>query len=219
MSAPRTPTPSPLAGEGAEPPQRSEGGEAGEGDLIKNPSPSRSLRSRPPSAARGEGMEPLARAEDRSDRTVRARALCARMTNAERKLWFALRDRRFASFKFRRQVPVGPFIADFVCYDARVVIEVDGGQHADSAVDRQRDDWFAAKGFLVLRFWNNDVLSNLAGVLSSILHTLREQTPHPDRASRGIPSPAGGEGMERVARAGETSAQAVVAARRGRRKR
>jgi 2-isopropylmalate synthase len=160
-------------------------------------------------------MELLARAEDRSNRTVRARALRACMTNAERKLWFALRDRRFASFKFRRQVPVGPFIADFVCYDARIVIEVDGGQHADSAVDRRRDNWFGAKGFLVLRFWNNEVLSNLEGVLISILDTLRAHTPHPDRASRGRPSPIGGEGTERVARAGETSAQAVVAARRG----
>jgi len=158
-------------------------------------------------------MEPAARAEDTSGRAERARALRARMTNAERKLWFALRDRRFASFKFGRQVPVGPFIADFVCYNARVVI--DGGQHADSTVDRRRDKWFAAKGFLVLRFWNNDVLSNLEGVLISILDTLRAHTPHPDRASRGRPSPTGGEGTEQVARAGETSAQAVVAARRG----
>jgi very-short-patch-repair endonuclease len=160
-------------------------------------------------------MESLARAEDRSDRTVRARALRGRMTNAERKLWFALRDRRFASFKFRRQVPVGPFIADFICYSARVIIEVDGGQHADSSVDRRRDNWFGAKGFLVLRFWNNDVLSNLEGVLISILDTLRAHTPHPDRASRGRPSPGRGEGIEPAARVGETSAQAVVAARRG----
>ena len=211
MTVPRTPKPSPLAGEGAE--RRSR--EAGEGALIKNPSPSRSLRSRPPSPARGEGMESLARAEDRSDRTVRARALRGRMTNAECKLWFALRDRRFASFKFRRQVPVGPFIADFVCYGARVVVEVDGGQHADSTVDRRRDKWFGAKGFLVLRFWNNDVLSNLEGVLSSILAVMRKRTPHPARAARGRPSPARGEGIEPAARAGETSAQAVLAARRG----
>jgi very-short-patch-repair endonuclease len=116
------------------------------------------------------------------------------MTDAERKLWFALRDRRFANFKFRRQVPVGPFIADFTCYTARVVVEVDGGQHADSSTDDRRDRWFAANDFMVLRFWNNDVLSNLEGVLTSILSTLRERTPPPARAARGRPSPARGEG-------------------------
>jgi very-short-patch-repair endonuclease len=130
----------------------------------------------------------------RSAPTWRARALRARMTDAERKLWFALRDRRFANFKFRRQAPVGPFIADFICYTTRVVVEVDGGQHADSSTDDRRDRWFAANDFLVLRFWNNDVLSSLEGVLTSILDTLRERTPHPARASRGRPSPAKGEG-------------------------
>ena len=94
------------------------------------------------------------------------------MTDAERKLWFALRDRRFANFKFRRQVPVGPFIADFICYELRVVIEVDGGQHLDSRSDKRRDGWFAKNDFLVLRFWNYDVLSNLEGVLTSVMDTL-----------------------------------------------
>src|SRR5262249_29880630 len=93
--------------------------------------------------------------------TSRARELRSRMTDAERKLWFALRDRRFANFKFRRQVPFGPFIADFVCYDARLVVEVDGGQHAESQSDQRRDQWFAANDFVVRRFWNNDVLKNL----------------------------------------------------------
>jgi very-short-patch-repair endonuclease len=67
------------------------------------------------------------------------------MTDAERKLWFALRDRRFANFKFRRQVPIGPYVADFVCFERRVVIEVDGGQHAGSARDERRDSWLSAK--------------------------------------------------------------------------
>jgi very-short-patch-repair endonuclease len=189
MSVPRTPKPSPLAGEGAE--RRSR--EAGEGALAKNPSPGRSPRSRPPSPARGEVMEFAAHPKDTPPRTVRARALRARMTDAERKLWFALRDRRFANFKFRRQVPVGPFIADLICYAARVVVEVDGGQHADSATDDRRDRWFAANDFLVLRFWNNDVLSNLERVLTSTLLALRKRTPHPARAPRGRPSPARGE--------------------------
>jgi len=97
------------------------------------------------------------------------------MTDAERSLWFALRDRRFEQFKFRRQVPVGPFIADFICFDARLVIEVDGGQHADSLRDRRRDQWFAANKFRVLRFWNNDVLGNLEGVSTLIAQALTQE--------------------------------------------
>lgn len=197
MNERRTPKPSPLAGEGAErhaatlaASQASLRREAGEGAFARNPSPGRSLRSRPPSPARGEGFESSAR----EVATSRARTLRANMTDAERKLWYAFRDRRFASFKFRRQVPIGPFIADFICYDARVVIEVDGSQHADSSSDARRDRWFAANDFLVLRFWNNDVLKNREGVLTSVLETLHARTPHPARAKRGRPSPARGEG-------------------------
>jgi very-short-patch-repair endonuclease len=97
------------------------------------------------------------------------------MTDAERKLWFALRDRRFANFKFRRQVPIGRYIADFICFELRVVVEVDGGQHADSPRDKERDNWFTANNFIVRRFWNNDVLSNLDGVLISLLETLHSE--------------------------------------------
>jgi very-short-patch-repair endonuclease len=106
---------------------------------------------------------------------MRARSLRRQMTDAEAKLWFALRDRRFASYKFRRQVPVGPFYADFVCFDARVIVEVDGGQHAESRSDAARDRWFAANDFLVLRYWNNDVLQNLEGVLTALLETLHSR--------------------------------------------
>jgi len=98
------------------------------------------------------------------------------MTDAERKLWFALRDRRFVNFKFRRQVPLGPFIGDFVCFGARLVVEVDGSQHAESQYDEQRDCWLAANDFLVKRFWNNDVLSNIEGVLTVLLTLLHERT-------------------------------------------
>ena len=94
------------------------------------------------------------------------------MTDAERKPWFALRDRRFADFKFRRQVSLGPFIADFVCFDARMIVVVDGGQHAESQSDRRRDQWFTANNFVVMRYWNNDVLKNLEGVLTSLLEAL-----------------------------------------------
>jgi very-short-patch-repair endonuclease len=94
------------------------------------------------------------------------------MTVAERKLWFALRVRRFAGFKFRRQVPIGRFIVDFVCFERRLVIEVDGGQHADSIADQRRDRWLAANGFCVVRSWNNEVLSNLEGVMTVLASTL-----------------------------------------------
>jgi very-short-patch-repair endonuclease len=97
------------------------------------------------------------------------------MTDAERKLWFALRDRRFADFKFRRQVSLGPYIADFVCFEARVVVEVDGGQHVDSQSDKRRDQWFAVNNFTIARYWNNDVLRSLEGVLTSLLEALQSR--------------------------------------------
>jgi very-short-patch-repair endonuclease len=173
----RSQTTSPAKGEGKiEEAARSAAGE-GRGGAVslsgkgsRGPSPVRSLRSRTTSPARGEGKSGAAIEKFAGDRTIvrRARALRLRlhMTDAERKLWYALRDRRFAGFKFRRQAPIGPFIADFVCFDRRLVIEVDGGQHAGSLRDRQRDRWFAANEFRVLRFWNNEVLSNLDGVMT-----------------------------------------------------
>jgi very-short-patch-repair endonuclease len=171
MSAERTPIPSPLAGEGAE--RTRSVSEAGEGE--RPPSPGRSLCSRPPSPARGEGRSsPTARKSAHEQGLIaKARVLRSRMTDAERKIWFVLRDRRFAQFKFRRQVSIGPFIADFVCFEARLVIEVDGGQHADSAGDLKRDRWFAANKFRILRLWNNDVLSNLEGVMSLLAEALQ----------------------------------------------
>jgi very-short-patch-repair endonuclease len=95
------------------------------------------------------------------------------MTDAERKLWYTLRDRRFAGFKFRRQVPIGRYIVDFVCFEERLVIEVDGGQHADSLRDQRRDRWITANGFRVLRFWNNEVLTNLEGVMTVLAQALK----------------------------------------------
>jgi very-short-patch-repair endonuclease len=102
----------------------------------------------------------------------RARELRKRMTDAERKLWFALRDRRFARFKFRRQAPIGRFVADFICFERRLIIEVDGSQHADSLSDQRRNRWLAANGYRVLRFWNNEVLKNLDGVMTLLADTL-----------------------------------------------
>jgi len=101
-----------------------------------------------------------------------ARAMRRVATDAERKLWLLLRDRRLDGVKFRRQVPFGPYILDLVCFDQKLVVEIDGGQHADSDRDKTRDADLQAEGFQVLRYWNNDVLKNPEGVLADLLNRL-----------------------------------------------
>jgi very-short-patch-repair endonuclease len=95
-------------------------------------------------------------------------------TEAEQTLWRLLRDRRLADFKFRRQVPIGPYIADFICYEARLVVELDGSQHAESKRDAVRDRWFADNGYRVLRIWNSDLTDNKLGVLDAIWAAVTE---------------------------------------------
>ena len=116
-------------------------------------------------------------------KSSRARALRESMTDAEQKLWRLLRDRRLEGSKFRRQVPVGPYIADFLSFQHRLVVEADGAQHAESARDAVRDAYFAANGFRVLRFWNNDILLRTESVLEAIYQALLA-TPHPRPLSR-----------------------------------
>ena len=118
--------------------------------------------------------------------TGRARSLRRRFTRAELVLWRSLRDRQLAGFKFVRQEPIGSYYVDFCCRERRLIVEVDGGQHADSARDRQRDAELAAQGYRVVRIWNNDVLANIDGVLQMLASELRT-APHP------VPLPAGGE--------------------------
>jgi very-short-patch-repair endonuclease len=127
---------------------------------------------------------------------TQAKDLRKQMTDAEYRLWYFLRAHRFGGVKFKRQVPVGRFIADFACFDRRLIIEVDGGQHAESARDARRDAWFLDQGFRVLRFWNNDVLKNTRGVLEAISTALVEaEEKHPSPGSlRSPPSPTRGEG-------------------------
>ena len=103
------------------------------------------------------------------------------MTEAEDKLWHELRDRRLDRIKFRRQMPIGKYIADFVCIDARLVVEIDGSQHADSAYDEQRKAELKARGFRVLRFWNDDVLREMNSVCETIIAYVRDQTLQPWR--------------------------------------
>jgi very-short-patch-repair endonuclease len=114
-------------------------------------------------------------------RTERARRLRGVLTDAEDNLWYRLRSRRLGGHKFVRQEPIGPYTVDFIWREARLVVEVDGGQHADSERDAIRDKWLAAHNYRVLRFWNNEVLRNLSGVLETIATALAEAPPHPDR--------------------------------------
>jgi very-short-patch-repair endonuclease len=102
----------------------------------------------------------------------RARAMRREPTLCERKLWFLLRDRRLQHLKFRRQVPLGRYILDFACFNPKVVVEADGGQHAENAHDHVRDRWLTGQGFIVLRYWNADILDNPDGVLTDILHKI-----------------------------------------------
>jgi very-short-patch-repair endonuclease len=114
----------------------------------------------------------------RQTKTRLSRRLRGAQTDTEGVLWRHLRNRQLAGYKFVRQEPVGPFICDFVCRDRRLIIEADGGQHADSPTDAQRDQWFFAHGYRVLRFWNNDILTNLDGVLTTIAAALGDKQPH-----------------------------------------
>ena len=99
----------------------------------------------------------------------RARELRRKSTAAEAKLWAALRDRRLSGIKWRRQMPIGPYIADFVCLEHRLIVECDGSQHAESSYDAARDAWLATQGFQILRVWNSDVLKNNGGVIETIV--------------------------------------------------
>jgi len=98
-----------------------------------------------------------------------ARHLRRNMTEAEKVLWHDLRAGRLQGTRFRRQHPIGPYVADFACVSARLVIEVDGGQHNENAHDQKRDAYLQAQGWRVLRFWNNEVLGNREGVLLAIV--------------------------------------------------
>jgi very-short-patch-repair endonuclease len=106
-----------------------------------------------------------------SDETLRARARTMRRepTLAEKHLWTLLRDRRLGGLKFRRQVPLGRYIADFACFDPPMIVEADGGAHQDPAYDAERDAWLEAKGYRVLRFGNETVIARPHLVFAAIL--------------------------------------------------
>ncbi|WP_458069818.1 endonuclease domain-containing protein [Rhodanobacter sp. BL-MT-08] len=110
----------------------------------------------------------------------RARELRATMTDAEQRLWRYLRNRQLQGFKFRRQHQIGCYIADFVCTEAMLIVELDGGQHlGQMEYDERRTRQLKIMGYNLLRFWNNDVLTDTESVLEVILTTLASPAPHP----------------------------------------
>lgn len=127
--------------------------------------------------------------------TQRARRLRKDMTETEKKLWWRLRREQVSGLNFRRQHPMGPYVLDFYCPSIQLAVELDGGQHNFSAAQRKdehRTNWLNAKGITVLRFWNNDMMGNIEGVLLEIMRisqslVLRRQTP-----SLTLPFAAGG---------------------------
>jgi adenine-specific DNA-methyltransferase len=114
-------------------------------------------------SAPGEGVPPM--------KHIFARLLRREQTDVERKLWYALRSRRFHGFKFRRQQPIGPYVVDFVCFDSKLVIELDGGQHGSEAgaiYDASRTARLERDGFRIIRFFNTELNMNFDGVLDGI---------------------------------------------------
>jgi len=108
----------------------------------------------------------------------KARTLRSHLTDAEQVLWRHLRMRQIGGCKFRRQRPIGPYIVDFVCLEKKLIVELDGGQHAEQQrYDRSRDHWLNAQGFEVLRFWNDDVLTKTDDVKDAIYRALTEPPP------------------------------------------
>ena len=124
--------------------------------------------------------------------TKRAKRLRRDSTNVERKLWRHLRDRGIGHAKFRRQHPIGRYVVDFACIEAGLVVELDGGQHVDQQeYDADRTGYLESKGFQVIRFWNNEVLENIEGVLGAIEAALKKPSPRPSPArGRGSPGEA-----------------------------
>ncbi|RAZ75109.1 endonuclease domain-containing protein [Mesorhizobium atlanticum] len=110
-----------------------------------------------------------------------ARSMRREPTEAEDRLWQELRGRRLDKIKFRRQVPIGRYVADFVCAEAKLIVEIDGSQHAESRHDQERDAALKARGFRVLRFWNDDVLKELDAVCDTIIAYVRDESLQPWR--------------------------------------
>ena len=145
-----------------------------------------------PSPLAGEGQLSRSESRERGRRKAKlrnfAKAMRSEPTEAEHRMWQLLRAHRFAEFKFKRQEPLDFYIVDFICFAARLIIELDGGQHAESTRDERRDEYLRAQNFRIIRIWNNDLFTNEEGVAELILLALHSP-PLPN------PSPARGEGL------------------------
>ena len=155
----------------------------------------------PTSPCKGEvGREAAGRGSNRkfsrtAQMTQRARRLRSSMTDAEAKLWRAVRRNQIHNLSIRRQHPIGPYTLDFYCPSLRLGIELDGGQHAEKRghhSDQKRTRWLASKDIIVIRFWNNDVLGNLEGVLSEIVRVATERSRQVLTPSPTLPLSGGG---------------------------
>jgi very-short-patch-repair endonuclease len=128
---------------------------------------------------KGRGIRLIKRLTDVSKKLRR------QSTEAEKRLWSRLRAKQMEAFKFRRQQQIGNYIADFVCFEKGLIIELDGGQHAiDMERDKQRDDWLKSEGFEVVRFWNTDLFENIEGVLEAIRMRLLAPSLGPSHKGR-----------------------------------
>ena len=146
-----------------------------------------------PSPQGGEGgAKRRVRAVRPANAIVRARALRANTTEAERRFWNLVRNRSFEGLKFVRQYPVGPFIADFACREKMLIVEIDGSHHVESIEDKSRTAFLNREGFSVLRFWNTEVLRELAGVYDLLSVVAAGHRPSPGwRYSPATLSPVG----------------------------
>ena len=131
----------------------------------------------------------------------KAKQLRRNSTDAERNLWFHIRNRQLEGWKFRRQLPVGQYIVDFACAELRIIVEIDGGQHAEQILyDLNRTKILQSKGYKVVRFWNNEVLGNIEGVLEALTLALSQRERElknlvlPEGEGTLTPSPLRGEG-------------------------
>jgi very-short-patch-repair endonuclease len=143
----------------------------------------------------------LGEGEARSLKILRSRQLRIAASDAEQKLWHHLRRKHVNGLRFRRQFPLGPYFTDFVCLSARLVVEVDGGQHGlprQQAHDGRRTAWLEANGFRVIRFWADEVMANTAAVLDGIEAALREPLPQGIARARSLAPSRKGRGNTAV---------------------
>lgn len=149
-----------------------------------------------------------------TDLTPKARKLRRDQTEAEKRLWYRLRNRQLGGYKFKRQYPVQPYIVDFFCEEKGLVVELDGGQHTPEK-DKRRTECLENQGFQIVRFWNNDVLKNTEGVLQTILDKLNNMatiSPHPNHPRKSVddsPSPRGEGKNKRICLGKITQAHGV----------